>query len=283
MTYVIMRTYSASAADSLAALGMASAERALALDSTLGDAYAAKGYALMSNLEFRKAEGAYAVAIAREPENPNIRHWHSINLNAMGLLDSASAEEGRAEASDPLSPVFANHQGLVLTFAGRFDEAKARFERALAIDSTYAPSYASLAFARIFSGDADGAIELLTRARQVARTGPRWASVRALAFAAGDAWHEVDKIAAEARATKAAVATTTMTLALLHGDRSAALDAMEQGLTPRGGMIYEVLSPGCDPLLSPLHDEPRYTSLMARLSVRVCTKNNGWTMPRRPR
>lgn len=277
-SYVVMRTYVAARPDSLAALATASADRAIALDSTLGEAYAAKAYAQLANLRLREAEQTFQIAIAREPANPTIRHWHAIALNGLGLTDSASAEAARAEAIDPLSAVFANHHGLTMMFQGRLDDARARLRRAIELDSAFTLPYANLGLVEIASGVPERAIALLENASADVRDRPRTQTSLALAYASVGRWSDYDRIVRDAR-----LSSDRLLPSLINGDTAAALTALERGFTPAGGMIYGLVNPACDLHTVPLRNEPRYKALLARLGVQPCAHPMTWKIPIRPK
>jgi Flp pilus assembly protein TadD len=276
-----MRSYLNVPPDSMSDLAIASATRALALDSTLGDAHAVLGYALMSRVQPREAERSYLRAIELDPANPHTRHWHAINLNGLGLVDSAYAEAVRAETIDPMSAVFANHRAITLLFMGRLPEAVAHWKKAIELDSTFSTPYRNLASAYILSGTPDSAVKILDRQGAGTSGTPVRGSLYLRAYAVLGRWADLDRLVAAMRA-RGMSATEDMSLALANGDHQAAIDALERGLTARGGLIYDIVSPGCDPILQPLHGEPRYHALMARLGIRVCTIRTPWPATRRP-
>jgi TolB-like protein len=276
-TYVVLPTYMNVPPDSMAALVTASANRAIALDPMLGEAYAAKAYALAANLRFAESEREFTTAIELDPENPTIRHWHSILLNNMGRSSAAYVEEARAETIDPLSAVFSNHQAWTLLYLGRIAESKERDWRSMAQDSTYPLPYGQLAMDFLVEHKPDSALLMLNH-RGISGTNPRWAAMMALAYAELGRWQDVDRFGRGA-GTGRPSATMPLIMAMINDNRSAALDALEAGFTPRGGLIYTVLNPSCDPLVEPLADEPRYKALLVRLGVPECTTRTKWAFP----
>ncbi len=278
--YVVMRSYSPVPADSMSALAMESAKRALAIDSALGDAHAAMGYALMARVQLVEAERVFQRAIAYDPANANTRFWHALNLAGLGLLDSSLAENLRAEAADPMSAVFANLRILTLNNMNRTREAITQAHRTIELDSTFALPYNALAVSYVNIGLPDSALLILNRQMAVSRAVPTTRTGFLHAYAALGRWAAVDSIAAEIRKPGASF-HDQLHLALVNGDRAAALDALERGLTPGGALIYSDPSPPCGAYLGPLHGEPRYEALMARLGMRVCPLRNPYRYPRR--
>jgi tetratricopeptide (TPR) repeat protein len=252
------------------ALALTGARRAIALDSTLSDAHAALGYALMSRIQFREAEHSFLMAIARDPSNPNARLWHAANLLGLGVIDSAYAESARAVAADPMSALFANVQAGSLMLLGQPSAAIVVARKAIELDSTFSPSYVTLARSYVDAGFPDSALHVLDQQRRASRATPITRTMYLITYSELDRWADIERVTAEIRGNGPS-ATEAVELALLNNDRQAAITALERGLTPQGGLIIDIVSPGCDPFLHSLHDEPRYKALMSRLGMNVCS------------
>jgi TolB-like protein len=108
----------------------AAAERAIALDPLLPDAYTALGTAYARNGQWARAEQSFRRALEMEP-NSSFAHRSlaRFTLWPLGRINEAVREMSRAEENDPLSPQA--HSGLadVLLSAGRLNEAAAQCER----------------------------------------------------------------------------------------------------------------------------------------------------------
>ena len=78
--------------------------RALALDSTLADAYAARGFMLIRGLERESAAAALATARRLEPQNAFAAHWSGIQFHPVGDTAQSDRQMKIALTLDPLSP-----------------------------------------------------------------------------------------------------------------------------------------------------------------------------------
>jgi serine/threonine-protein kinase len=167
LAYNVLPVYVPDPNDSIPALLAASAERALALDSTLADAQIAAGTMLEGQLRFPEAMARYRKAIALEPMSSYSHHVFGFFLMAMGHTDEAVRELARATQLDPLAKSAGTAEAFALAFARRGPEAAAAARRVLAIDSTFALAFQTLAVAQGVSGQTDSAVRSLERARQL--------------------------------------------------------------------------------------------------------------------
>jgi serine/threonine-protein kinase len=113
------------------------AERALSLDSTMTEATAAlafvRGYYFW---DWKEAEWLFKRAIALNPSSVWGHYWYAWQLDLFGDVDSAIAEQERAEAADPLDAYVMAWTGDLYVAVRRYDKAMAKVRRALALDST---------------------------------------------------------------------------------------------------------------------------------------------------
>jgi DNA-binding SARP family transcriptional activator len=98
--------------------GKAAALRAIALDSTLADAYAPLGLALMWEHDWEGAERALRRAITLAPSYATAHQWYGILFCALGRMPEAVEHTRRASELDPLSRQIANTYGMFLYYGG---------------------------------------------------------------------------------------------------------------------------------------------------------------------
>jgi TolB-like protein len=161
---------------------LAAAERALALDSTLAEGYAARGDVLWSALYgFRHEESArdlkWAIAL-----NPNVSDAHDDLAGVyshVGLLDEALEETLIAQSLDPLSVYAQFRRGLILLWGGEFEGAFTTLEPL----PIWASPYAAEALLRL--GRTDDAVRLIEAAgsEELGEDDPILNSLSAIAYA----------------------------------------------------------------------------------------------------
>jgi TolB-like protein/Flp pilus assembly protein TadD len=111
------------------ALAEQRAQEALEIDPETGIGWAVLGYVSGNRREYKKAFGFYDKALEINPKDATSWLWRGIENNTLGF----------------------------------FDEAAADIERCLKIDPLYGNCIRHLARSRLFSGDIDGALELVER------------------------------------------------------------------------------------------------------------------------
>jgi TolB-like protein/Tfp pilus assembly protein PilF len=152
------------------ARAMEAARRALELDPSLPEAYAALGYADKNRFEWDAAETNFKRAIELRPGYATAHHWYSIYLTQLGRFPEAIAEIQAAISLDPLS-VGANQQfaGLLL-MARRYQDAISQWERAIQMDPAIVVPYRGIAEAyahmSLFDKARDAIDEAIARAPQ---------------------------------------------------------------------------------------------------------------------
>jgi tetratricopeptide (TPR) repeat protein len=98
--------------------------RALALDSTLGEAHVSLGGLLMGDdWDFVGAEREFKRAIALSPSYVEAHHMYSHYLLVMGRVDESLVESRKVMALDPLSPLGIGHLAFHNLYARQYDDA----------------------------------------------------------------------------------------------------------------------------------------------------------------
>lgn len=118
------------------------AERALDLDSSLGAAHAALGAIKVErDWDWGGAEGEYRRALQLSPADPTTHHWHSLQLSRMGRFNEAEAEIQRALALDPLSMIVNTDAAETAYWARDLQKALTRVESVLALNPDFASAH----------------------------------------------------------------------------------------------------------------------------------------------
>jgi serine/threonine-protein kinase len=282
MAYAVLPDYIPDPADTLSTLAMASARRAVALDSTLADAQLALGIALDLRLRFRDALARYRAGLALEPSSETVHHWLGFSLLNLGHTDEALVELRRATQLDPLATAPASALATALLFARRFPEAEDASRRALTLDSTYAFAIWTLGLAQAFGGEPDSAVRTLERGTRLHPDDSRLYSALLFAYAAAGRWSDAERIRARLQRPggdpygggEAAFAE------LVFGNREPLVrllttEAGQRSREEHGGTF------GCDPLLDPLWRDARFRAAMRSLMVEACPLARAWPVPQR--
>lgn len=282
LAQVILPEYTTAVSDTMIDNGIASANRAIAIDSTIADPWFALAFAGNYRLQFDQAEIHFSKAIELEPSNAVGRMWHATNLSSWGRIEEAVAEAKEAARQDPLSAVIGGNYSAMLGYAAQFDRSRDVALRTLEIDSlTYTASYDDLALADVFSGRGNEAIKAELSSYRLAPEVPDVRGYLIFMYAAAGDWANAKKWRANIFESKegAAADPDRFHAALAFGDRAQALGYLEKAFAQRSYAAYSG-SPGCDPMLDILKNEPRYIALMRSAGIHICPVRVKWPIGR---
>jgi eukaryotic-like serine/threonine-protein kinase len=130
--YVRASTYTFLPLKDAVSLAGAAADRAIALDASLAEAYAARGFVLMQRLAFADAETALLRAIRLNPNLSMSHHYYSLLLTMEGRVAAAVHENDMSTLLDPLLPALNAHRGVLLCLKGDRAGARGALETAIA-------------------------------------------------------------------------------------------------------------------------------------------------------
>ena len=288
LAYNVLGVYVSDPADSTTPLMVASARRAMTLDSTLADAQLATALAVERGFKFAEAEAHFRAAIRIEPGNPYVHHGFGSMLLGVGRTEEAIAELRLATGLDPLAKSAGTMYAEALIDARRFREAKDEARRILAIDSTFWLALYSLGLAQTFAGQPDSAVYTLEWGLRLSPTYIPLQGRLLFAYAAAGRWADVERMRSALRRVDADRTGGAMPAFadFVLGDRSALLRVVA---TPAGRLQWSHMLrstfnvPGCNPLVDPLWSDARYRDAMRGLGMAPCAQARPWPLPLRPK
>jgi serine/threonine protein kinase/tetratricopeptide (TPR) repeat protein len=137
------------------------AKKALALDSTLGEAYGSLALcAFWYDWDWPAAEREFRRCIELAPESLGARVWFPIMLAHLGRREDAIREGQRLVDIDPLSVNALTAFGQALYIIRRYDDATVMLQRALEIDPSYPTALLFVAFIHLARGEFEQAVEI---------------------------------------------------------------------------------------------------------------------------
>jgi TolB-like protein/Flp pilus assembly protein TadD len=246
--------------------------KALELNPNLAEAHNVLAKIAMDyDVDFAEATREFRRAIELNPNYAGAHHWFSGTLESMGQFDEAVTESKLGTTLDPFSAVNLSDQGRVYGSARRFPEAKASFEKALAIDPAF--SYAHWHYGEMLQvcGDLKGAAVEYAKARTASNTPEPIALSGQLAAIMGRPEEARQALTAldEMEKHRYVDFFWRALLYLSLGDKDRALQFLEQSYANREG--YEIGLIKVDPMLDSLRGEPRFEALVKK--VRGLTEN----------
>jgi eukaryotic-like serine/threonine-protein kinase len=255
-------------ADSLLALTRVNADRALAIDSGLAEAWLARGR-LLEALHPRTYEGAIAAyqrAVALDSQDAEVLNILGASLRELGDDSAAARAFHRALVLEPDRATTLTLLGIQAALDRRYDVARRWTDSALAVDPGFYDAYVSRGFYRLFSGDTTGARADAQVAMQLpagnhlgdetllvlvdARTG-KMAAARARA-------ERMERALGPARPSPLQGSLVSQALVAV-GDRERALGVLER-VEPRGAALWFWLRPAA---FDALRTDHRFMRLVA--------------------
>ncbi len=112
---------------------MRAAERALELDPSNAEALTAIGRALSNIYDWKGAKASFEQAYALEPNDVGVINLYGDFLGQIGEFDQGINLKRQAINLDPLSGVHPSDLSLILSFAGRYDEAEISARRGITL------------------------------------------------------------------------------------------------------------------------------------------------------
>jgi len=241
--------------------GLQEAERAVAEDPKLPDAYVARAYAHNAvTWNWAAAQQDLEHALKLAPGDTRALRRYSSLLLTLGRATDAIASARLAVDLDPLSADAYYELGAIYMRVGRYASARSVIEKAISL----APGH--------FSAWLQWCTELLDgnpeRALSLAEIAP---DEYVRNFGAALAWHRLADDAASLRALRQIIATdgnlAPVNIAEVfawRGERESAFEWLERAYSGRDPDLATIKS---RPLLSSLRGDPRYSALLAKLGL----------------
>lgn len=280
LAYRVYDVYQLGGSDTLQSLLGRYAQKAIALDSTDADGMVALASWLEREGRDREAEARTRDAIRLDPSNPTVHHWHGLSLLSAGQTDDAVAELRQAVRLDPLSKSPAATYVTTLVAARRLDEARDELARVLALDPVFPLSLWAAAQIHLLTGHPDSAASTLELAGRLYPDAPGWRSQLIFAYAAAGRWADADRLRRElARMGDGQALMVERALAeVAWGDRNTLISLLQRD-EGRRAWVRTFGYIGCDPLLDPVRNDPRFGAMMRGAGIVECHPAKPFRLP----
>ncbi len=267
-TYTLLSFFTIAAPKDAFPKAKEAAERALAIDPTLAEAYVALGQVKsVYEWDWLGAEQQFQKGIALNGNDPNLHHWRSLNLMAMGRLEQARTAMQRALELDPLLLIANVNLGRIDYYAGRYDPAIEQFRRANELDANFARAHLRLGMAYVQVGRYDEALAEYRKTREVSGDTPQISAHIAHALAVSGKKSEARALLADFNQRVTRQYIPPYSIALVHiglGETEAAFAWLEKAFADHSSeMIYFKI----EPMLAPLRSDSRYQDILRRMGL----------------
>jgi serine/threonine-protein kinase len=249
------------------AAGLVAANKALALDPTLAEAYAARGALQLGNWQFAEVERDLAKATALDPNDPLARQWSGELKLLRGDTGGATEDLRRANVLDPASPTNASVRAFARQAAGATDSAVALAKRSAELAPTQVTPRWTYGVILLDAGRTADALRELEVARSLAPTSPRVLGSVGAAYAMTAQPQRAEEILVLLQrgtdTDRNASAIAKIKLAL--GQKDSALFYLERAAVRRDPVF--VTEPLSMHFWDPLRSDPRFTALVERVGL----------------
>ena len=244
------------------------AERAIALESGAGSAYAILAeLAYVSDFDWPGAARLFERALAATPRDATVRCAFATFLMYSARFDESLREYDVVQALDPLDPAIRCRKGALYFYGRCYDRAETLLTQA--IEMSPHDLYARLLLADTYaqSGRPE---ESLEASRQLVAIAPDYANsyiyeARALQMLGRE--EEAAAIVIRAHARFDDTAITEYEEAMLHvarGNLESALDCLERHALRKANGAHCIV---IDPTFAVLHHDPRWRSMLERVGL----------------
>jgi serine/threonine-protein kinase len=244
----------------------AAAAKALALDSTLGEAHTALAYGTMIyDWDWPAAEASFRRAITVAPTYPTGHQWYGDFLWSQGRLEEALDQMQQAQRLDPLSLVIGTEVGQTYYLMRQSDRAEAQLRATLQLDPNYPHVLYVIGLVYLQQHRYREAIDALRRSVDLGGFEEDLAGGLAYAYAASGNRAAATRYTAELarRLTRGQVGPFALALAYAgQGDLTRAFAHLNRAIDERDAFLPEDFF---DPLLDPLRRDPRFAGVEARM------------------
>jgi eukaryotic-like serine/threonine-protein kinase len=246
----------------------AAALKALELDDTLAEAYAAL---ILVRLRYDWDWLAAEKEIKRAVElNPNYSMTHQLYadyLRVMGRPDEAIAEIKRAQELEPLSLNTNAVVGVHLYFARQYDQAIEQCQKTLDLDQNFAPAHLFLGWAYVQKARYEEAIAAVKKATSLSPSEPRSVSALGYAYAmsgqTGEAMNILDQLKELSRRRYISPHDRAIIYAGL-GEKEQAFAWLDKAYADRSWPLPLLK---VDPRFDSLRSDPRFADLVRRIGL----------------
>jgi eukaryotic-like serine/threonine-protein kinase len=268
--------------DSALRVAQVSVDRALALDSTVVEAYIAESFILGSDMRLGDGLKPLQRALSFDSTNADLLWSYGGGLGQVGDVDRSLVALQRAREQDPLSVTALGLSSYSLYLARRYREAIAMIREALDLNPHMVIGLRGLGLYFAFSGQPDSAAAAFEATFKVDSAVVGGRSNLVFGYAVAGRWADADRQRALINYADAGNSRNyyrTM-VDLAYGDFDGAMAAFEQGVKDRDPLFSNISLP-CDPLFDPLKSNPRFAVVMRRIGAHACPAGPWPIAPRR--
>jgi serine/threonine-protein kinase len=267
--YALLPLYANVRMDSVAPIALAAINRAVALDSTLPEAFTSRATLLQASWRWTDAERDYQRAIKLDPNNASAHQWYGELLLLTARTAEARAQLKRATELDPLSPIIFGSYGLSLAVGHLADSSIAVAKHAVALDSTLVVTRFMLGSVYLQAGRFPDAVRELEIAERLDSSSVQTNGLLGYAYAKTGDTERAAALAKHLEAGVGHVAGSAAAAARIYlglGDDPRALALLERAAANHDSFYSsESLN---ESFFDPVRGDPRFKAILARVGLK---------------
>jgi len=244
----------------------AAATKAIALDSTLGEAHISLAWCMDGfDWNWDSAGKEFTRGIELSPSYATGHHWYGWHLAALGRHDEAIAELEKAGTLDPLSLIIGADLAEELLIAHRYDESVKQSLKTMNMDPFFALTHYVLGEAFVQKHKYNEGIAELHKATELSQRSTAFNANLAYAYALSGRRNEAVKILNDLKNQSQNGLSNAPEIALVY----VGLDQKDQAMAWLEKAYAERLNPGVlmRPAFDPLRADPRFQGLLHRIGL----------------
>ncbi|HEY0003548.1 MAG TPA: protein kinase [Pyrinomonadaceae bacterium] len=244
----------------------AAAKRALELNDSLGEAYAALAFSTMCfDWDWTTAEQYFMRSLELNSNYAPTHQWYSNLLTAQGRFDEGIAAIRRAQEINPLSLMDRSITGWTYYHARQFEQALEELRKTLELDANFPNGYFMMGGIYGQLGRYDEAIQMAGKSLELmpGSVVPLW--VIGYAYAMSQRQTEARGVLAQLESISQQRYVSPYFFALIQtglGDTEAAFEWLEKAFESRDEWLVWL---NTEPKLDPLRSDTRFESLLSRV------------------
>jgi TolB-like protein/DNA-binding winged helix-turn-helix (wHTH) protein/Tfp pilus assembly protein PilF len=244
----------------------AAAAKAIALDSTLGEAHISLAWCLDGfDWDWESAGKEFRRGIELSPSYATGHHWYGWHLAVLGRHGEAVAELEKAESLDPLSLIIGADLAEELLIAHRYDEAIKQSRKTLTLDHSFALAHYVLGNVFVQQHRYEEGIAELRGAVEASPGSTAFTANLAYAYAISGKRDEAVRILNDLKNQSHGALSNAPQIAMVYvglGDKDQAMTWLEKAYAER-------FNPGIlmRPCFDPLRSDPRFQDLLRRIGI----------------
>lgn len=266
--YIVAYYYVGERPRELMPLAKTYAAKAIELDPTLAEPHTTLAFASwLLDWDRVAAEKEFLRAIELNPNYPTAHHWYSRYLRGIGRTDEALREIKRAAELDPLSLVVINNIAEMYIDRGDLNSADWECQRMIELDPNFWPPHQTLGIVLVKRGRYVEALNEAQKSVQLANRGNASLAFLGHVYAKLGRRSEAEAVIKELEKRYTDKQADGRDLAVVYvgmDDKDQAFAWLEKAYQERSVfMVFLKL----EPLLEPLHNDPRWNDLERRVGI----------------